>query len=200
MRHLRAPRLSSGLDGCVPTRDEAGMLHVILPLLAAAALGAHPLERRKKPHPHPPTPIAALGAIGPSVMQERALRRRVVRLARIKMLERRQAMLFEFLAKSHAQTPLFTDDAQRDIGDGLLVGPTTVTLDFLGSAIVHVTVQNASQARVSPVLTAHLRTADGAQFAVSAIVEALEPGASRTIDVMSPTLATPVSLTWSAMP
>jgi hypothetical protein len=179
-------------------RDEAGMVPIIVPLLAAAALGAHPLERRKKPHT--PAPASALTAIGPSVMQERALRRRVVRLARIKMLERRQAMLLEFLAKSHAQTPLFADDVEHDVGGGIFVGPTMVTLDFLGSAVVRVRVRNASHVRASPLLTAHLRTADGTEFAVSAAVEPLEPGASRQIDVASPTLAAPVSLTWSAMP
>lgn len=174
------------------------MLQIIVPMLAAAALGAHPLERRKKPHPFPP--VATLTATGPSVLQERALRRRVVRLARIKMLERREAMLFAFLAKSHAETPLFTDALECGVGGGVFVGPTIVTLDFLGSAVVRVTVRNASRARVSPLLTAHLRTADGAEFAVSASVESLEPGASRTIDIASPTFATPVSLTWSAMP
>lgn len=175
------------------------MLEIIVPMLAAAVLGAHPLERRKKPHP-PIAPVATLVATGPSVMQERALRRRVVRLARIKMLERREAMLFAFLAKSHAETPLFADGVEHDLGGGVFVGPTIVTLDFLGSVIVRVTVRNASSVRAAPLLTAHLRTADGAEFAVSAAVESLEPGASRHIDVASPTFAKPVALTWSAMP
>jgi hypothetical protein len=134
------------------------------------------------------------------VLQERALRRRVVRLARIKMLERREAMLFAFLAKSHAEAPLFADTAERDVGSGVFVGPTIVTLDFLGSAVIRVTVRNASGVRASPLLTAHLRTADGTEFGVSAAVESLAPGVSRTIDVASPTFDVPVSLTWSAMP
>jgi hypothetical protein len=174
------------------------MLDIIIPMLAAAALGAHPLERHKKPHPAI-APVATLIATGPSVMQERALRRRVVRLARIKMLERREAMLFAFLAKSHAETPLFADGVEHDVGGGVFVGPTIVTLDFLGSAIVRVTVRNAAHTRAAPVLTARLRTADGTEFAVSAAVESLEPGASRQIDMASPTFAKPISLTWSAM-
>jgi hypothetical protein len=173
------------------------MLPIIVPLLAAGVLYHHPVERRKNPHP---APVAPLTAIGPSTMQERALRRRVVRLARIKMLERRQAMLLAFLAKSHAQTPLFMDGVEHDVGSGIIVGPTTVTLDFLGSAIVRTTVRNASPTRASPLLTAHLRTVDGTVFAVSTAVEWLEPGASRRIDVASPTFDTPVSLTWSMMP
>jgi hypothetical protein len=173
------------------------MLHMFIPVLAAVSLGAHPLERRKRPHPPAPPPI--LTAAGPSVAQERALRRRVVRLARIKMLERRQAMLFEFLAKSHTERPLFADGVEHDVGYGLFVGPTIVTLDFLGSPIVRATVRNASNARAAPLLTAHLRTADGAEFAVSAAVESIAPGETRHVDMESPTFATPVSVTWSAM-
>jgi hypothetical protein len=60
-------------------------------------------------------------------------------------------------------------------------------------------VRNASRVRAAPLLTAHLRTADGAEFAVSAAVESLEPGASRQVDIASPTFSKPVSLTWSAM-
>ena len=174
------------------------MLHMFIPLIAAAALGAHPVERRKRPHPSAPLPI--LTAAGPSVAQERALRRRVVRLARIKMLERRQAMLFEFLAKSHTETPLFADGVEHDVGHGLFVGPTIVTLDFLGSPIVRATVRNASSARAAPLLTAHLRTVDGAEFAVSSAVESIAHGETRHIDIESPTLAAPVSVIWSAMP
>jgi len=172
------------------------MLHMFIPFIAAAALGVHPAERRKRPHPS--TPV--LSAAGPSVAQERALRRRVVRLARIKMLERRQAMLFEFLAKSHTETPLFADGIEHDVGHGLFVGPTIVTLDFLGSPIVRATVRNGSSARAAPLLTAHLRTSDGAEFAVSAAVESIAPGETRHIDLECPTFASPVSVTWSAMP
>ena len=54
------------------------MLHMFIPVLAAVSLGAHPLERRKRPHPPAPPPI--LTAAGPSVAQERALRRRLIGL------------------------------------------------------------------------------------------------------------------------
>ena len=174
------------------------MVHILIPLLAAAALGAHPAERRKKPHPS--NTIRALTAVGPSIMQERALRRRVVRLARIKMLERREALLFELLAKAHAQTPLFTDSALHDVGGGVIVGPTVVTLDFLGGAILRVTVRNTSAARVSPLLIARMRTASGAVFAVSAALESLAPGSSREVDVASPMSGAPISVTWVAAP
>jgi hypothetical protein len=72
---------------------------IVIAAALACALCAHPrTEYRRKPS-HP-----AAGAVsaGPSVMQERALRRRLVRLARIKMLERRQAMLFD---SSRRRTP-----------------------------------------------------------------------------------------------
>ena len=74
--------------------------------------------------------------------------RRRVRLARIKMFERRQAMLFEFLAKTHTESLLFEDTTVSDIGGGIVIGPTSVTLDFLGSPIVRTTVRNTSKTRV----------------------------------------------------
>jgi len=170
----------------------------IVALVAAGALAAQPPAiYRKKPH-RPPPPAAF--SIGPSVAQERALRRRVIRLARIKMLERRQAMLFAFLAKSHTETPLFADASAVDVGGGVLVGPTTVTLDFLGSPIIRATVRNASKAQVSRVLTARLRTSDGEVLRVSVALEPLEPGASRRIELLSPSRGRPSSVTWSATP
>jgi hypothetical protein len=80
-----------------------------------------------------------------------------------------------------------------------VIGPTSVTLDFLGSPIVRTTVRNTSKARVSPVLTVHLRTQSGDELRASTALDALEPGASRTIDILSPSRGHPVSATWSAI-
>jgi len=169
---------------------------ILIAAALACALTAHPrTDHRRKPS-HPP---AASVSAGPSVMQERALRRRLVRLARIKMLERRQAMLFEFLAKTHTESPLFEDNAVSDIGGGIVIGPTSVTLDFLDSPIVRTTVRNASKARVSPVLTVHLRMQSGDELRASTALDALEPGASRTVDMLCPSRGHPVSATWSAI-
>lgn len=169
----------------------------MLAFATACALVAHSPHYRRKP-PHPAAAVSA--SLGPSVMQERALRRRVVRLARIKMLERRQAMLFAFLAKTHTQTPLFEDPSIVAVGAGILIGPTTITLDFLGSPIVRARVHNASAARASPLLTVRMRSEDGQDMRVSTVLEPLEPGASRTIELLSPWRGRPVSITWSAMP
>jgi hypothetical protein len=170
----------------------------VIALLAAGVLAAQPPAiYRKKPHR---PPAAAAFAAGPSVAQERALRRRVIRLARIKMLERRQAMLLAFLAKSHTETPLFENASAVDVGGGVLVGPTTVTLDFLGSPIIRAEVRNASKAQVSPVLTARLRTSDGQLLRVSVAIEALEPGATHRVELLSPSRGRPTALTWTSTP
>ncbi|MBV8171417.1 MAG: hypothetical protein JO219_05745 [Candidatus Eremiobacteraeota bacterium] len=159
----------------------------------ALAVHTHPLYIRKKHH-HPPP--AVLSAAGPSVMQERALRRRVVRLARIKMYERRETMLFEFLAKARTETPLLEDASVSSVGGGIVIGPTSVTVDFLGSPIVRSTVRNTGALPVSPLLVVTLRDAAGTLTRASIAIERLDAGASRKIELLSPARASPVSLHW----
>ena len=144
--------------------------------------------------------VAAAVPRAPTLAQERALRRRIVRLARIKMLERRQALLLSFLAKAHTETLLF-EKATVNLGGGLEVGPTIVTLDFLGSPIVRAQVRNASTQRASALLTAHLRAANGAQMSASIMVDRLEPGTVRSIELLCPCsrAIAPTAVWWSAM-
>jgi hypothetical protein len=170
---------------------------MLVEIAVAAVLAAypHPHYKRKTKHHH--APPAVVSSLGPSVMQERALRRRVVRMARIKMLERREAMLFDFLAKAHTETPLFEDRAIASLGGGIVVGPTSVTVDFLGSPIVRAVVRNTTASPVSPLLTVTLRDATGALTRASFAIERLAPGASEKIEVLSPSHASPVSLTWT---
>lgn len=141
-----------------------------------------------------------MSSVGPSIVQERALRRRVVRLARIKMLERRQAMLFDFLAKAHTETPLFVDRSSTAVGGGIIVGPTTVTIDLFGSPMIRASVRNIGTTRASPLLTVSLRTGDGVVMRASTLVERLEPGATRQIELLCPMRGRPSALTWSVMP
>jgi hypothetical protein len=170
---------------------------MLIEIAVATVLAAspHPHYKRKTKHHHPPP--AVLSSVGPSVMQERALRRRVVRMARIKMFERREAMLFDFLAKAHTETPLFEDSAIATLGGGILVGPTSVTVDFLGSPIVRATVRNTTSSPVSPLLTVTMCDATGTLARASVAIERLAPGASKKIEVLSPARASPVSLTWT---
>lgn len=170
------------------------MLLQFLALLTAGMLAVSPaLSFRHKPH-QPPT--TSLTAVGPSLLQERALRRRVVRLARIKMLERRQAMLFEFLARAHSEAPLFDDQQIVELGNGIWVGPTVVTSDFLGSPIIRTHVRNASGGPLAPLLTAHLRASNG-EASASIPVGMLGPGMTRAVEVRSPLTVRPLSLRWS---
>ena len=170
---------------------------MLIEIAVAAVVAAfpHPHYKRKTKHHHPPP--AVLSSVGPSAMQERALRRRVVRMARIKMFERREAMLFDFLAKAHTETPVFEDRAISSLGDGIVVGPTSVAIDFLGSPVVRTTVRNTTASSVSPLLTVTMRDATGAVTRASVAIERLAPGASKKIEVLSPARASPVSLTWT---
>ena len=113
------------------------------------------------------------------------------------MLERREAMLFDFLTKAHTETPLFVDPHVVDARSGIHIGPTTVTLDFLGSPIVRVTVRNSTASRASPLLTVTLRSATGATARASVLVESLDAGTQRTVELLCPTRDRPASLTWS---
>ena len=166
----------------------------MLAFAAAALLAAQPAPAYKRKMHRPP---AVGSAAEPSVLQERWLRRRVVRLARIKMLERREAVLFDFLARAHTETPLFVDPHVAAAGAGISIGPTTVTLDFLGSPIVRATVRNTSASRAAPLLTVTLRAADGTTSRASVLVETLDAGAARTVELLSPTRGRPTSLSWS---
>lgn len=168
---------------------------LILASALAGVLAIQPCPAcRKRPHPS-----SAQASLGPSLLQERALRRRVIRLARIKMFERREAMLFSFLAQAHTEEPVLDDPRVVDVGAGILVGPTTITLDFLGSPIVRAQVRNTSAARASPLLTVSMRGQAGGILRASTVMEPLEPGGSRVIELLSPSRGRPASVTWSAM-
>jgi len=149
----------------------------------------HAIDR---PHADP-----TYAPIGPSTWAERALRRRVVRLARIKWLERRERELREFLAGVHSESPLFEQRTLRDLGDGLLVGPTIVTRDFLGAALVRAIVRNTSTATHAPLLTVHLITPSGERDATVAL-EPIAPGMSRRVELLVVTRAAPIGVRWSA--
>ena len=172
------------------------MLFTLAPLFIVVGLATHPL--RWKQHAHAWPASATRATLGPTIAQERALRRRLVRLARIKMFERREAMLFEFLAKAHAEATLFEDRSATDLGAGVVVGPTAVTSDFLGYPIVRARVRNDSSLRVTPLLTVHLSGPDG-EATASIDVGLLEPGTSREIELASPTKTAPTSLRWTMM-
>jgi len=156
------------------------------------------LQRDSSAH-NRPTAAPTYAPIGPATSAERALRRRVVRLARIKWLERRERELREFLARARSESPLFEQRSVDDLGAGILVGPTIVTRDFLGDAFVRAIVRNAAAVARAPLLTVHLTTLSGERDATIAL-DPMAPGASRRVELLVVTHAAPTGVRWSASP
>lgn len=170
----------------------------ILPLALAAvvALGPdHGAHHHSKGHRR----VHAAAKKTTSVSEERLLRRRVARLARLALLERRQAILEGFVRRAATEASAFRDDREVDAGSGIVVGPAVVSVDFLGSPLVRARVRNSSSEVVSPLLEVVIRSADGQEARASIALEPLEPGASRTVELACPASLVPVSLRWVAV-
>lgn len=159
------------------------------PIIAAAALSAllHGHPKRKR-HPVAPrqTPIAT----------ERLIRRRVVRLAVIAALTRRETALEDFLAQTETETPLVRLDSKAILSD-VEIGPSSVALDFLGSPIVRARVLNRSHQAFTGLVIAHIEDAAGNDVDLSYSVESIAPGESRSIEMLCPSQMTPISLRWT---
>lgn len=173
------------------------MFFLAAPMLAAAIAYA-PARHHHTKKKHHALSGGARPAKDPGVIQERALRRRTVRLARIVYFERREAQLIAFLTKTRTETPLFTDPAVVDAGGGIAIGPTTISIDFLGSAVVRARVRNGSNATATMLLTVTLQAADGRTARASTVLPALHPGQTRPVELTSPQAVAPVSAIWSA--
>lgn len=175
------------------------MFVLAAPMLAAViAYAPQRHHHTKKKHHAAGLYDGARPAKDPGVIQERALRRRTVRLARIVYFERREAQLITFLTKTRTETPLFTDPAVVDAGGGIAIGPTTITIDFLGSAVVRARVRNGSAATATMLLTVTLRAPDGRAARASVVLPALRPGQTRPVELTSPQAIAPTSALWSA--
>ncbi|HLJ84373.1 MAG TPA: hypothetical protein VKT51_09405 [Candidatus Eremiobacteraceae bacterium] len=161
-------------------------------LIAAAALSAllHARPKRKR-HPAAPrsTPIAT----------ERVIRRRVVRLAVIAALTRREAALEDFLALTETETPLVRLDTAMNLSD-IEVGPSSIILDFLGSPIVHARVRNQSHQPFTGLLIAHVEDAAGRNVDLAYAVDSIAPGESRSIEMLCPAQFQPAALRWTLQP
>jgi len=175
------------------------VIFLAAPMLAAAITYAPARHHHtKKRHHAAGLYNGARPAKDPGIIQERALRRRTVRLARIVYFERREAQLIAFLTKTRTETLLFTDPAVVDAGGGIAVGPTTISIDFLGSAVVRARVRNGSAATATMLLTVTLRAADGGTARASTVLPALRPGQTRPVELTSPQAIAPTSAIWSA--
>jgi hypothetical protein len=161
------------------------MITLIAASVLSAALAAKPRRRR-----HAPVPREI------SVAAERIERRRVVRLAIIAALTRRESELEDFLASAATETPLLSIRESHTAGP-LQIGPTFVGIDFLGSPIVRATVANHSSAKITAILVAHLADGAGRESAASVAVSNISPGEARTVELLCPASMLPTVLRWT---
>jgi hypothetical protein len=166
-------------------REARGMTTFI----AAAALSAllHAKLKRKR-HPAVPRQVP--------VATERVIRRRIVRLAVIASLTRRETALEDFLALTATETPLVKLDTATNLSD-VEIGPSSIALDFLGSPIVRARVRNRSRLTFTGLLIAHMEDAAGKNVDLAYAVDSIAPGESRAIEMLCPAAITPTSLRWT---
>ncbi len=141
----------------------------------------------------------AAGAKAPGATQaaEIALRRRVARLLRLAMLERRAAELRDFIIAAHTETSSLRDGAVHELDAGLAVGPAIVTRDFLGSPVVRVRVKNLRHVKLSAVLELHVRSKDG-QAGSAVVVTQLGADEETTMELFCPRALDAAQLSWKA--
>src|SRR4029077_1828369 len=73
----------------------------------------------------------------------------------------RHELLHDFLVETGSEQPAFFDARTVDAGGGLRVGPTSVSVDFLGAPIVRARVFNASDREIDALVIATVRDARG---------------------------------------
>ena len=93
------------------------------------------------------------------------------------------------------ETPVLSLAETTPLGP-LVVGPTLVGVDFLGSPIIRSTVRNRSSKPVDALLVAHL-AGGGSKAVASLALRAIEPGESRRVELMCPAAITPTALHWT---
>jgi hypothetical protein len=161
------------------------MISVIVATVLSASVAAKP---KRKHRTAPPRDI--------SIAAERIERRRAVRLAIIAALTRREAALEDFLVSTATETPVLSVRESTSLGP-LVVGPTIVGVDFLGSPIIRSTVRNRSSKPVDALLVAHV-AGGGGEAVASLALRAIEPGESRRVEIMCPSAITPTALHWTS--
>ncbi|MBC5825881.1 MAG: hypothetical protein GIX02_13885 [Candidatus Eremiobacteraeota bacterium] len=192
--------IAVGFDGGVGNASHCGGGRANIALTESPATAAvHQVKKkhtRKKRKPACGQPEAS--SPDSSRQEERLLRRRVVRLARIAMLERREALLSEFLVGASTERQVMRDDRRHALAEGIEFDDVSVTLDFVGSPIIRARVTNTSPDHVSYVVTAVIATSDGPKATASLAIERLAPHESRRIELLCPAALVPSSIEWSA--
>jgi len=166
---------------------------MLVGLLLASHLAMAPCAHHVKRKHHPA--CATKAAKDPTLLEEKALRRRAIRLVRIAYFERRTAQLEEFIARAKTETPEFDDERVIRL-DGIDIGPTTVTRDFLGSPVLRARVRNAGATAGAILLTAYIRARDGSTNEASIAIEKLDAAQWRDVELTYPGELAPASIEW----
>lgn len=176
---------------CGGARDRPDML---VPLLVAAALTTTSCTHQSK-HAHRHF-CAKSSAKDPTITEERMLRRRVVRMARIAYFEREQTLLSEFIARAATEQTLFRDDRRLRFGQ-IEIGPVVVTRDFLGSPVLRVRIHNERPTPLGILMTARLNAAGGQTCEATTAVGLRADGAAQTVELSCAQATNPISVEWT---
>lgn len=161
----------------------------MITLVAAAVIGTALAAKPKRKHRVPP-------ARQISVTAERVERRRLVRLAIVAALIRRETELENFIASATTESPVLTSHEVTPAGP-LEIGPSIVAVDFLGSPVIRAIVRNRSSMQFTGLLVAHLVYGAGQESAASVAVSNIAPGQSRRVELMCPAVLQPTALHWT---
>ena len=159
------------------------MIGIALALMLSHTPFPHAAYHRKHARPHPKTKTA----------------KRLLANDRLTLLALRREMLRDFLIETGTESPAFTDSHVDALEQGISVGPTAVTIDFLQSPIVRATVRNTSGRTVDLLLTARLLSDGTRACEASAPIDGLKPGESRHIELYCPGVLVPKAVQWTAL-
>jgi hypothetical protein len=155
-----------------------------------------------------PSPARIVPCSAPSpapVPRHHYVRRRSSRAAssekcvRLQLLQRREALLADFLIRARTETTQFEDSRSYRLDVGVRIGPVVVTVDFIGSPIIRARVTNLNEGDVSFLLSANLTSKTGAVSGASTVV-VLHARETRSIELLCPDSLVPQTLTWSTLP
>ena len=173
------PALSSwGFAGIGP-----GEMIIALALASSLAVASPaPWHRKARHRTFGPLPSARAG-----------------RLTRDALLALRAEMLHDFLVRTGTEKPAFYDAHIVVVAGKLRIGPSAVTIDFLGAPIVRARVRNASSAEQAGVLLrVRVHDVHGRETEASTWIDVLGPGESRTVEIFCLQPLTPKSVDWTA--
>lgn len=153
--------------------------------IAASPATPVPLRHRRRVH---------------AVARKRA-NNRFPRDSRLTLLALRRELLHDFLVETGTEKPAFTDARIVDVGDSITIGPTIITIDFVGNPIIRARVRNGGNRTKQVVVSATVRSGanTGAGAEASAIIERLGPGESRSVELIAGSATMPTAVTWKAL-